>query len=290
MKVFSLSAGDLFIAATVHNALVPTPAGPVPAPSPHVDAATLGWVCPWFEKLSADVRFDGWPAVQQGHDVGYGIGHVGLPTPLLATQIAFSGCKAMFGKSRVLVGGTPAAWFLPIAAGLHVCADPMPLPIGLVPTALSTTVKFGFAWDDLVAGMRDVVIDQLLSVAIRRMSQLGKPVSAGASNAKPPFARFLDRVAKKLTEATMGRTGWPASLPLTVAAEHGARVAATQAFLSATMDKAVRTKAKKLASPLARELREIIETRVERGLDRGVLDAMLVPGMMDAIPLLGGGL
>lgn len=280
MNVFSLCGTDLFVASTVHLTMPPPPA-PVPVPVPHVEGGRLA-AAPTFAKLSPNVRLQGAAAVKLGHDVGFMIPHLGPLTPLLATHIAFSGCKALFGKSRVLVNGTPAAWFLPIAAGLQVCADPFPLPIGLVPTALTTTVKFGFAWDDLVLGHVDVVVDQLLSQVLRAARELGATPAI-----KSPYQRFVDRLAAKLAGSTtadrIGRAGAP--IVQSILAEHYARLVAG---IASSLDKGVRTHAKKAISPLvpkARELADALGVPPPEAFDLG---PMFTDGMLDQVPFLEG--
>lgn len=279
MNVFSLRASDVFAAATTHSVMPPPPAV-VPVPMPHLEGARLSFACPLFEKLSPNVTFEGARAVLRGHDTGFGIPHAtAMPTPLLAVHIAFSGCKALFGKARVLVNGTPAAWHLPVAAGLQVCSDPVPLPIGLVPSVLGTTVQFGYAADDHMLGMIDVLVDQTVSRVLRSARSLGAKVAG-----KAPYERFVQRLADQLAGRGAQASRVIAGLDPLAAHLLASQRAWLQAGIGAALDKGIRTEAKKLVGKLVTKAGDL-----PRGGIAADLRELFEPDALEVVPLLEGG-
>lgn len=279
MNVFSLRSTDVFAAATTHSVMPPPPAL-VPVPMPHLEGSRLSFICPLFEKLSPTVTFEGAAAVLRGHDTGFGIPHAtAMPTPLLAAHIAFSGCKALFGKARVLVHGMPAAWHLPVAAGLQVCSDPVPLPIGVVPSALGTTVKFGYAVDDHMLGMIDVLVDQTVSRVLRGARSLGAKVAG-----KAPYERFVQRLADKLAGFGPRASRVLAGLDPLAAHLLAAQREWLKAGLGAALDKGIRTEAKKIVGKVVPKASD-----ADRGGVVGDLRGLFEPGALESVPLLEGG-
>jgi len=125
-----------------------------------------------FAKISSNVEYEGWGsgAVKLGHDMGYLIPHVayGPWTPLLAANIAFSKCKVMFGKATVQINSDQAGWWH-LYGMFQICADPVPLPIGLNISAIWTTVEYGFSWGDLICGYIRVVADIIFSLIMKKI-------------------------------------------------------------------------------------------------------------------------
>ncbi len=199
MNTYSLRSWSWACAPlTLHTTSVP----PM-LPLPHTELpGPLGSGCA-FAKIATTVHFDGSGAVQLNHDVGFFILHFpwGFPTPTLAAHIAFSKCQVMFGKATVLVEGQQAGWWHWFAM-LQVCANPLPLPVGINLSFYSTTVTFGFSWGDLICGYIrvgvDVVLTHLINSAFR------------SPHVKPIFEAWSTRLADRLYPAlgpTLARVG-----------------------------------------------------------------------------------
>ena len=220
MNVFSLNADDIFVALTSHKALAPPPLV-LPPLLPHAETCTLGWGGV-FAKTSPNVFVQGASAIQLGHDVGAWIPHVPIPpvppNTMLPAHMAFSSCKALFGKSRVLLNGTPAAWHLPGVAMLQMCADPLPMPVGVCPKVLWRTVKFGFAWDDLLLGYADIAADVALSKLLQESKTIGAKkwdVDVLLQPVKSRYESFVERVASRVRStwySGIRRRLWPAEV------------------------------------------------------------------------------
>jgi hypothetical protein len=157
MRVWSINSLNFILGMTTHKYL-PLPA-PTPAMAGHIEGGVPMGFSSLFRKISSDVQFDGFYAVQLGHDIGFFIPHYNVlppapPNTLLAVIIPFSSCKVTFGQSRVLVNKVPAgAWFPLLQNGL-ACADPAKLPLDfLVDAAFRNTVVFEFKWVDFAIGL-----------------------------------------------------------------------------------------------------------------------------------------
>lgn len=289
MDVFSLNEFDVYVAVSPHEELAPPP---MPPYLPHVEGATLRWGG-FFAKVSPNVFLQGAAAIQLGHDVGGFVPHCPIP-PVppnlkLPAIMALSSCKALFGKSRVLLNGTPAAWHLPVVANLHVCADPLPLPLGVCPSVLSTTVKYGFSWDDLVLGYADIHLDQSLSFALREAKAIGARTRDADFVAKATssyYDEFVETLAKKL-QSSWTRTTWPSS-----------RLAAPSLeVLKHFLDKGGRAWLKKLVGKTIPKARggEALELLGDGDAApeppppvQSDPSEMFEDGLIDEIPLLGG--
>lgn len=306
-SVFSLNANDWYVALSVHNSMPPA----LPPVLPHVEGCVLSYGA-MFAKTAPTVLLQGKPAVQSGHDVGAFIPHVCVPpvppNPLLAGHIALSSCKVMFGKSRVLVGGQPAGWFLPMDAMLQVCADPVPLPIGIVPSVFTTTVKYGFSESDLRTGYADIALDIATSQMLRRARAIGqrtlKIIDEGGEvlleKVYRSYDEFVSRVASKLLQSPPGRwlanswTGVYRDLEVferTI--DKGVRWAAKKAIPSKF--RTVRGLQRAFPGPEAAKLDQLDEAdELEDGSSRpsgpefGDVDEMLELGMLDEVPRLEG--
>lgn len=287
MNVFSLTVDDFYVASVPHNAVAPPPAV-LPPLLFHVEGGPLGRVG-FFQKASPNVLFQGAKAIQFGHDVGALIPHVPIPPVppnlLLPGHMAFSSCKAMFGKSRVLLNGTPAAWFLPMAAMLHVCADPLPLPVGFSPSALFTTVKYGFSWSDLLLGYADITIDQAISHGLREGRAIGAKTWDKDVLLKPVRSRyedFIDTLAKRIG-ARWART---------VGRRFGVRAPALET-IKHFLDKGGRSWFKKGLGKAFPTKSRALGKAVDGNIDPPPPElhdpgAVLDEGMLDEIPLLEG--
>lgn len=283
MKVFPLTSSDWYAATTMHGA-TPPPLGP--GILPHIEGARLNYSVT-FRKIAERVLIDGAPAVQLGHDVGFGVPHMPIPlvppNPVLPATIAFSSCKAMFGKSNVIVAGTPAAWWLPGVAMLHVCSDPFPLPVGLSPTAPFSTVRFGFSWSDLLRGYADITIDQAISFALSSARDIGRRRYDSDMMIKSipgHYRQFIERITLRLS-GKIGDTVWKLA---GIKAEHA---------ISGFLDKGIRTFVKKAIGKAVPTSTRKIEKLFDGDDAPPPPEAAAAPefmfddGMLDDAPLLG---
>lgn len=284
MKVFPLTSSDWYAATTMHASAPPA----APGMLPHIEGAVLNYSVS-FRKIADRVLINGSPAVQLGHDVGFMIPHVPVPpippNPVLPATIAFSSCKAMFGKSSVMVAGTPAAWWLPGVAMLHVCSDPFPLPVGLSPTAPFSTVRFGFSWSDLLRGYADITIDQALSFALRSARDVGQR-RFGADpdmmikSVPGHYRQFIERITFQLSRKVSGTVWKIAGL-------------ANDGAISAFLDKGIRTFVKKAIGKAVPTSTRKIEKLFDGDDAPPPPEAAATPeivfddGMLDDAPLLG---
>lgn len=165
MNTYSLRSFSLAAAPLTFHMINPPPAFVPVGPIPHAEVFFLPMrYGVAFAKLAMKVEFDGSSAVLLSHDMGFLIPHVpyGPPTPVLAAHIAFSKCQVLFGKATVLIEGQQAGWWYWFAM-LQVCANPVPIPVGVNVSFFYTTVKFGFSWGDLICGYIRVGMDMLLT-------------------------------------------------------------------------------------------------------------------------------
>lgn len=194
MEVFSLRSSCMAITPISPHTMTPPPDF-LPKIIPHTETCMLPLRYSFaFAKISSDIEYEGWGfgAVKLNHDMGYLIPHIpwGPPTPILAAHIAISKCKVMFGKAKIKLNGEQAGWWFPGLAFFQVCANPMPIPIGIDFSAIWTTVKYSFSWGDWIAGLIRVGIDIVLSLLIRKV--------LGSSRIKGPLEALILRTADKL--------------------------------------------------------------------------------------------
>jgi hypothetical protein len=171
MITYGMHAMNSFLGVSLHACANPMP---LPSPVPHVEGGLRMRESALFAKISDNVYFDRFPAVQLGHDVGFLIPHYNLipplpPNLLLAVIIPFSSAKVTFGRSSVLVNKTPAAMyrvFLPML----LCGDPLKLPAGFVLEAgFRNTVVFTLTSQDVLQGIARIVWENIKSLIIKEL-------------------------------------------------------------------------------------------------------------------------
>jgi hypothetical protein len=157
MIVWSINSMNFVLGLAPHKYL------PLPVPTPviagHLEGGVPMGYSYLFRKISTNVQFNGFGAVQMGHDVGFLIPHYNVippapPNSLLAVLIPFSSCKITWAQSKVLVNKTPAGAWFPLLQNCLDCADPAKIPAGfLVDAAFRNTVIFSFNWTDFFIGL-----------------------------------------------------------------------------------------------------------------------------------------
>ena len=166
----------------------PAPITP-PVLMPHITAQVLGGLN-LSAKLVPKVLSHNFITLNQGSDIGMGIGHVPLgPNWLFGLYILTSGSTSHFGSFSVLSGGSPtAAAILPIPfVGLGInmnCSSPLNLPVGRVIAPGCNTVGVGMA--DVFAGAISMAIDAAVSFAA---GKIGSGFIKGAHRVVPAVAR-----------------------------------------------------------------------------------------------------
>src|SRR4051812_15950419 len=108
--------------------------GPAPISGwPGINAAT--------EKVGRKTYFNGNPAIQQTHDVGYLIPHIAVPfNGMMAINTVLSKHKVIFPVRSVIVEGKPMGTYLHVFMGL-ICSQPVSLPTGVVTPWGSTVIS-----------------------------------------------------------------------------------------------------------------------------------------------------
>jgi hypothetical protein len=158
MIIWSINSMNFVLGLTPHKNL-PLPGMPPPTIAGHLEGAVPMGYSYLFRKISTNVQFNGFGAVQMGHDVGFLIPHYNVippvpPNTLLAMIIPFSSCKITWGQSKVLVNKSPAGAWFPLLQNCLDCADPAKIPAGfLVDAAFRNTVIFSFNWTDFFIGL-----------------------------------------------------------------------------------------------------------------------------------------
>ncbi len=161
-----LSAGFLQIgvsAFTMHDQAVP-PVPPAPVPLPSIPGliegpAFMGWPPGGLShKKGTKTQFDGNPAVQYSHDIGFLIPHFAIPmNALCAVNTVFSKHKVMFPVSKVMIEGQPLGTYLFFLLG-GICCNPVSLPTGVV-ILLKCTVWTAMSFADLAIGLITAAFD-----------------------------------------------------------------------------------------------------------------------------------
>jgi len=166
-----------------HDICVPPP---VKVPCvPHIlEPGTIGWPGGYFitHKVGDKTFFDGSKAVQQGHDCGYLIPHIGPPNVLLAVHILFSKHKVMFPVSKVLIEGKALGTYLIAFLGL-ICSQVVSRPSGIV-IPIRCTVFATMSALDIFLGLVFIAIDMAID---KLWDKYGKGIS--------------DKIASKISSA-----------------------------------------------------------------------------------------
>ncbi len=92
VPVLHASCTHLVLSVTRHDVQLPPPPPAKPPPVIHIETATMNWLPvpnALLHKVQANVLADGAPAVNNGHDVGYLIPHIGPVNAMLPIHIAF---------------------------------------------------------------------------------------------------------------------------------------------------------------------------------------------------------
>lgn len=146
---------------TMHDQFIPPPP-PVPLPGvPGVfeGMVHLGWPAGFLShKKAPTVLVDGYPGLQQGHDVGMLIPHVAAPpNSLMAVHMLLSKHKLMFPVSSVLLEGKPVGTNLLGFLDL-ICCNPVSLPTGGT-VVIKCTVQTSASLGDILKGLFYIAVE-----------------------------------------------------------------------------------------------------------------------------------
>jgi hypothetical protein len=165
----------VMLGCDIHNEITAT-WPPLPAPNvPHIVGMRLAGLSGQASLTGDDVVANGWNIVQRDSDISAFIPHIPIPPfppiILLALIIPTSGSKSYFGPSTVIANKKPIAGALlgPINLQLN-CADPCPLPCGIV--IAWGSVVCGMTWGDIIGGFIGMAIDAAMSFAINKVAGL----------------------------------------------------------------------------------------------------------------------
>ncbi|MDC0671629.1 hypothetical protein [Nannocystis radixulma] len=193
-----------FSAFTMHDQWIPPPQ-PVKFVPGFVEGPAFMGYHPGrllSHKVGANTYFDGCPAVQQGHDVGYMIPHTAIPKNwMILINSMFSKHKVMMPVTSVLIEGKPMGTYLIAYLGL-ICASPVSLPTGFV-ICLRGTVMSYLTLKDIILGLSfiavDVALDAIWSVVVKG-DKWGK---LGLEKSMPAFyKKALEKIFSKTLDAS----------------------------------------------------------------------------------------
>lgn len=153
-------------AYTMHSQFTPPP--PPAPPIPFVPGLIEGPgfmytpVSIWTRKISGNVFFDGNPACQEGHDMGFFIPHFAIPMNVLcAVNTALSKHKVLVPVGKVQINGKSMGSYIMFLPG-QLSSDPVSLPTAVL-MLLKCTVWGGVTWADVgamaITSVKDAALD-----------------------------------------------------------------------------------------------------------------------------------
>ncbi len=200
IPVPGLHGGYLQIAIsafTMHNQSIPVvPAAPnVPGiiETPGFMAAPGGFL---GAKLARTVFFDGSPAVQEGHDIGFFIPHIAAPLNILmAVHTLLSKHKVFFPVSSVQIEGKPMGVYALLFIPGEICANPVSLPTGVV-LLFKGTILSSISLADIAAGLWTLAKDVALDMVWNKLTS-GNAWGTGSTNLTSG-ANLLGRMGNRI--------------------------------------------------------------------------------------------
>ncbi len=197
-------------AFTMHNQYVP----PVPNPLPNIPGLVEipGFmatpVSVWTRKTATTVFFDGAPAVQEGHDMGFMIPHFAMPmNTLCAVHTCLSKHKIIVPVQKVKIQGQNMGSYMMFAPG-QICADPVSLPTAVV-MLLKCTVWTQVTLADIGAmvwtSIKDAALDALWNRFTNGSWAGTNPNASGIFRGGPDiFSRLGSRIFRGHPEVLAG--------------------------------------------------------------------------------------
>ena len=171
------------IGVDIHMGTPGPPAPPVTMP--HFVAQVLGGLNT-TAKLVPTVHSHNFIVLNQGTDIGPGIGHV-APNILIPIYILTSKSSSNFGSFTVLSGGNPTAAAIGVYVNMNLnCGQPVSTPTGIVVAPGCNMVGITFA--EFLAGMVTIAVNMAISFLLDR---LGKRLG-------------MDRLTGKLSDYAIG--------------------------------------------------------------------------------------
>jgi hypothetical protein len=168
---------NLMLGVSSHTYL-PAPLGVPPAICAHLEGfgiTILGYSF-LFRKISNDVFFDNYGAVQVLHDIGFMIPQYNIVPPAppnlyLAVSIPFSSAKVVFFKPSVVVNNVCAGSYFDGLENLLLCGEPIKLPGGfLIDVHLRNTVVWEFRFIDWCRGLIVMLWEILSSYLLGKLA------------------------------------------------------------------------------------------------------------------------
>jgi len=180
-------------AYTMHNQFVPPPppAPPIPAVPGLIEIPGFmqNPISQYQAKAGTTVFFDGGPAVQEGHDMGFMIPHFAIPMNVLCgVNTLLSKHKILVPIGKVKIQGQNMGSYLMFAPG-QICADVVSIPTAVV-MLLKCTVWSTVTLADFIAAVITSVIDAAMDYLWSKMTG-GLPPSANRS--LRPFGQMFLR-------------------------------------------------------------------------------------------------
>jgi hypothetical protein len=193
-------APDVSMGAGMHNGFLP-PVVPAPVPQPSIEMiATMMWTAGYLlnkNKLTTKVEFNGWPIVQDGHDVGPLIPDI---TPMLPANLwyammwPFSSRKNAFCASKVLADGAPLAGHYRNLMTMVTCGEPLSLPTAVCMTNELHNCDIGFELSDIAFGFIGIIagiVVEKLSAALGSRLNARFPIFAVAQQGTVTVDRYI---------------------------------------------------------------------------------------------------
>jgi hypothetical protein len=177
MKAWGLNQGfsQLVIGIPRHDQVMPPvfPAMALQIPGLFDGPAYMGWHPGRLltHKVGKKTHFDGNPAVQQGHDVGYLIFHMALPLNLMMViNPLTSKHKVMFPITKVLIESKPMGTYCFFMFLGLICSSPVSLPTGIC-WPFAGTVQTNMTWKDFFLGVAFIVVDIVIDLIFKKIIQ-----------------------------------------------------------------------------------------------------------------------
>lgn len=181
-------------AFTIHTQLIP-PAPPTPAPIPgliEIPGFMQNPISQYQAKAGTTVFFDGGPAVQEGHDMGFLIPHFAIPMNVLCgVNTLLSKHKILVPIGKVKIQGKNMGSYIMFLPG-QICADVVSIPTAVV-MLLKCTVWSTVTWADVFAAVITSLIDAAFDFI---WSKLTGGIPALKHGADALFTAFLKEFGK----------------------------------------------------------------------------------------------